>query len=81
MVPAVGKLIGMIANRMADYHAPTVVGVVTKQWRDKMKVELKPKDLQTKSTDSRGRFTLGSEYANKEVTVMVVESDDEDTDE
>ena len=40
-----------------------------------MKVELKPKDLQTKSTDSRGRFTLGSEYANKEVTVMVVETE------
>ena len=40
-----------------------------------MKVELKPKDLQTKSTDSRGRFTLGSEYAHKEVTVMVVETE------
>jgi len=42
-----------------------------------LKVEINPKDLQSKKTDRRGRFTLGSEYANQEVTVLVVEQDDE----
>ncbi len=32
-----------------------------------------PKDIVTKRTDSRGRITLGSEYADKEVTVAVIE--------
>ncbi len=32
-----------------------------------------PKDLITKKTDSRGRITLGTEYANEEVTVAVLE--------
>ena len=38
-----------------------------------MKVEISPKDLITKRTDNRGRLTLGSEYANQEVTVIVAE--------
>lgn len=32
-----------------------------------------PRDIVTKKTDSRGRITLGSEYADKEVTVAVIE--------
>jgi hypothetical protein len=32
-----------------------------------------PKDLVTKKTDSRGRITLGSEYADEEVTVAVID--------
>lgn len=35
-------------------------------------VELDPKDLQEKTTDRRGRFTLGSGYANQEVKILVV---------
>lgn len=38
-----------------------------------MKVDISPKDLITKRTDNRGRLTLGSEYANQEVTVIVAE--------
>ncbi|QCC46935.1 hypothetical protein [Halobellus limi] len=33
------------------------------------------KDLRTKETDDRGRIYLGTEYANKRVTVAVVEVD------
>ncbi len=32
-----------------------------------------PRDIVTKKTDSRGRITLGSEYADEEVTVAVIE--------
>jgi len=32
-----------------------------------------PRDIVTKKTDSRGRITLGSEYAEEEVTVAVIE--------
>jgi hypothetical protein len=32
-----------------------------------------PRDILTKKTDSRGRITLGSEYADEEVTVAVIE--------
>lgn len=32
-----------------------------------------PKDIVTKTTDDRGRITLGSEYAGKRVTVAVVD--------
>lgn len=35
-----------------------------------------PRDIVTKKTDSRGRITLGSDYAGKEVTVAVVEVHD-----
>ncbi|AGB16191.1 hypothetical protein Halru_1584 [Halovivax ruber XH-70] len=40
-------------------------------------------DLQTNETDDRGRIYLGTEYANKRVTVAVVEveNDQPDTDE
>lgn len=31
-----------------------------------------PRDLLTRKADSRGRLTLGSEYANKEVRVAVL---------
>ena len=41
------------------------------------------RDLQTNETDDRGRIYLGTEYANKRVTVAVVkvESDHPDEDE
>lgn len=32
-----------------------------------------PKDIMTKNTDDRGRVTLGTEYADKRVTVAVVD--------
>lgn len=38
-------------------------------------VEIEPKDLMEKTTDRRGRFTLGSEYADQEVTILVVETE------
>ncbi|WP_128225192.1 hypothetical protein [Halobacteriaceae bacterium SHR40] len=37
--------------------------------------------LQTNETDDRGRVYLGTEYANKRVTVAVVEVESEATDE
>lgn len=37
-----------------------------------MKVEISKDDIIDKSTDDRGRITLGSEYANKEVEVAVL---------
>lgn len=38
-----------------------------------------PRDLLTRTTDGRGRITLGSEYANREVTVAVLNAEDERT--
>ncbi|WP_154670809.1 hypothetical protein [Halalkaliarchaeum desulfuricum] len=35
-----------------------------------------PKEITTKTTDSRGRITLGTDYADKEVTVAVIEVND-----
>lgn len=40
-----------------------------------MKVETH--DLQTKETDDRGRVYLGTEYANKRVTVAIVEVEED----
>lgn len=44
-----------------------------------MKVDAE--DLQTRETDDRGRVSLGTEYANKRVTVAVVEVAAEQPDE
>jgi len=38
-----------------------------------MKVEIDPENVKKKSTDSRGRFTLGSEFAGKTVEVAVLD--------
>lgn len=38
-------------------------------------------DLQTNETDDRGRIYLGTEYANKRVTVAVVEVESDSPDE
>jgi len=35
-----------------------------------------PRDIVTKKTDSRGRITLGSDYADSEVTVAIIETHD-----
>lgn len=44
-----------------------------------MKVYVGSKDqILEKQTDSRGRVTLGSEYANKEVQLAVLEVDGEE---
>jgi len=40
-----------------------------------MKVDVQPKQVVEATTDRRGRFTLGSEYANQDVTVLVVENE------
>lgn len=37
-----------------------------------MKVEIDPDDVTKSSTDDRGRFYLGSEYANQTVEVAVL---------
>ena len=39
------------------------------------------RDLQTNETDDRGRIYLGTEYANKRVTVAVVEVESDRPDE
>ena len=44
-----------------------------------MKVDAQ--DLQTNETDDRGRVYLGTEYANKRVTVAVVEVESDQPDE
>jgi len=44
-----------------------------------MKVDAE--DLRTKETDERGRIYLGTEYANKRVTVAVVEVETDGPDE
>lgn len=52
------------------------------QWAivgSKMKVDAQ--DLQTNRTDDRGRIYLGTKYANKEVTVAVVEVESDRPDE
>jgi hypothetical protein len=41
-----------------------------------MKVEVEATDVQEKTADERGRVTLGAEYAEKTVTVAVVEVED-----
>ena len=38
-----------------------------------MKIEVDVSDVNKKRADDRGRVTLGSEYAGKNVTVAVVE--------
>ena len=37
-----------------------------------------PEHITTKTTDRRGRLSLGKEFANKRVTVAVVKTEDED---
>lgn len=44
-----------------------------------MKVDAQ--DLRTKETDDRGRLYLGTEYANKQVTVAVIEVETDRPDE
>jgi hypothetical protein len=42
-----------------------------------MKVEVSATDIQERTADGRGRVTLGAEYADKNVTVAVIEIEDE----
>lgn len=37
-----------------------------------MKVDVDPNDLVEKTADSRGRITLGSDYANEKVKVLIL---------
>lgn len=46
-----------------------------------IKVEIDPEALISKETDSRGRLTLGSKYADQEETVLVVSTDEDAGDE
>jgi len=41
-----------------------------------LKVEIEPKELVEKTADSRGRITLGSEYANQDVKLLIVGESD-----
>lgn len=43
-----------------------------------MNIEVDATDIKKKKTDDRGRFTLGSEYAGKTVTLAVVDVEDDD---
>jgi hypothetical protein len=43
-----------------------------------MKIDVDAADVMKKPTDSRGRFTLGSDYADKTVTVALVEVHDDE---
>ncbi len=42
-----------------------------------MQIEVSATDIEEKKADGRGRVTLGSEYAGKNVTVAVVEAEDD----
>lgn len=42
-----------------------------------MEVNVDPSDLVTRKADSKGRVTIGAEYADEEVTVAVVERENE----
>ena len=42
-----------------------------------MNVEVKATDIEERKADDRGRVTLGSEFADKRVTVAVLEVEDE----
>lgn len=42
-----------------------------------MQVEVKATDVEEKKADDRGRVTLGAEYADKKVTVAVLEVENE----
>lgn len=42
-----------------------------------MKVEVSAADIDERKADDRGRVTLGAEYADKRVTVAVLEVEDE----
>jgi maleate cis-trans isomerase len=44
-------------------------------------MKIDAEDLQTNETDDRGRIYLGTEYANKRVTVAVVEVESKESDE
>ena len=44
-------------------------------------VKVDARDLRTNETDDRGRIYLGTEYANKRVTVAVVEVESDHPDE
>lgn len=37
-----------------------------------LKVEIEPEELVKKKADSRGRITLGSEYADEEIKLLIV---------
>jgi len=41
-----------------------------------LKVEVMPKEVVEKTTDDRGRLTLGTDYANQDVTFLIIEADD-----
>ena len=44
-----------------------------------MQVEINPSDIKSdKKADDRGRITLGAEYADKRVTIAVLEVEDHD---
>lgn len=45
-----------------------------------MKIVVKSEDVQELKTDDRGRVYLGSEYANKEVEVAVLDVYEDDGD-
>lgn len=43
-----------------------------------MKVEIDPDDVTKKSTDDRGRFYLGSDYAGQTVEIAILGVQDEE---
>jgi len=43
-----------------------------------MKVEVSPTEIEEREADNRGRITLGADYADKTVTIAVLEEEKED---
>ena len=42
-----------------------------------VEINVDPNNIETKKADDRGRITLGSKYADKEVTIAVVDVEEE----
>jgi len=53
---------------------PNPLGVTqVRLLRRALKVEIQPKQLIEKNADDRGRITLGSDYANENVKVLIID--------
>lgn len=43
-----------------------------------IKIEVEPEQVIERETDSRGRLTLGSEWKNQDVKLLIISDPDED---
>lgn len=42
-----------------------------------IKIEIEPEELLTRTADDRGRVTLGSDYANQDVKLLIISDQDD----